>query len=527
MSNQNTPTNDRATGREWTGLALMLITMVVLASDLTVLFFALPTINASLEPTATQGIWMVHIYGFMIAGLLITMGRVGDRIGSRRLLMIGTGAFAVLSLAAAYSNSAEMLIVVRALLGIAGATLMPSLLALLRSMFRDDGQRRLAIGIIMSGFTAGGAVGPLMGGALLEFFWWGSVFLINVPPLVLLLILGPKLLPESPKTRSGRLDFGSVALSVVGMLAIIFGIQELAAGPESGMGTETWMNVLSVVLGVVVLVGFVRRQQLVKDPLFDLRMLRNPRVSVALGTLLLVGMGIVGVFYLITQYLQWVEGLSPLVAGLWTLPYIVVNIAGAMIGPSLVGRYRQAFVVTAGLVVAVFGLVAVAIVTSAGVDTWALMATVSIVGLGHGMAMALLSDFIISGVPKEQAGSAAAAQEVGGELGTATGIAAGGAVGLVAYQAFLSRNMPADVPAGVSREVQTGVHAGVDAANNSPDYGAALLQVVQDAYAAGLQTYAVIGAVLTGVSVVLVGAVLLRRSKTTDTTEEQKELVDH
>lgn len=517
----------RATTREWVGLALMLLTMLVLASDLTVLFFALPTINADLDPTATQGIWIVHIYGFLIAGLLITMGRLGDRIGSRRLLMIGTAAFAVLSVVAAYSVSAEMLIVVRALLGIAGATLMPSLLALLRSMFRDDAQRRFAIAVIISGFTAGGAIGPLLGGALLEFFWWGSAFLINVPPLVLLLVLGPKLLPESAKTGSGRLDFGSVALSVAGMLAIVFGIQELAAGPESGMGTETWMDVLLILLGTAVLYAFVRRQQVVRDPLFDLRMLRNPRVSVALGTLLLVGMGIVGVFYLITQYLQWVEELSPLIAGLWTLPYIVVNIAGAMIGPMLVGRFRQASVVTAGLVVAVFGLVAVAIATSLGVDTWLLMATASIVGLGHGFAISLLSDFIISGAPEEQAGSAAAAQEVGGELGTATGIAAGGAVSLVAYQAFLSRNMPADIPEETSREAQAGVHAGVDAANNSPEYGEALLQTVQEAFAAGLQTYAVVGAVLTGLSVILVGAVLLRRKQTEEIDRDQKALVDH
>lgn len=520
---KNQPVRSRATSREWIGLALMLITMVVLASDLTVLFFAAPTISADLEPTATQGMWMLHIYGFMIAGLLVTMGRLGDRVGARRLLMIGTAAFAALSLIAAYSTSPEMLITLRALLGIAGATLMPSLLSLLRSMFHDDAQRRFAIGLVMAAFTAGGAVGPLLGGALLEFFWWGSIFLVNVPPLVLLLALGPRLLPESPKTASGRLDFGSVALSVAGMLAIVFALQELAAGPESGMGTDTWLNLLLLGLGAVLMLGFVLRQQALPDPLFDLTLLRNPRISVSLGTLLLVGMGIVGVFYLMTQYLQWVEGYSPLIAGLWTLPYIVINIAGTMLGPLLAGRFRQAAVVTLGLTVAVFGLVTVAIATSSGVDTWLLMTTVSIVGLGHGMAVALLSDFIVSGAPAEQAGSAAAAQEVGGELGTATGIAAGGAVALVAYQTYLSQNMPAEVSEETAREAQAGVHAGVEAANNSPDYGASLLQTIQDAYAAGLQTYAVAGAVLTGLTVILVATVLLRRPKTSEPTTDNQE----
>ncbi|WP_255684354.1 MFS transporter [Actinocorallia sp. API 0066] len=422
MGRPTTEPEARATAREWLGLALLVLPMLVLAMDLTVLFFALPSLTTDLDATPGQALWIAHVYGFLIAGFLITMGRLSDRFGARRLLLYGSAAFAVLSCAAAFAPTAGALIAARALLGVAGATLMPSLFSLLRTMFADDGQRRFAVAVVFSAFSAGGAVGPLVGGALLEHFWWGSVFLVGVPPVVALLLAGPYLLPERREATAARIDVPSVGLSVVGMLAVVYGLQEIAAGVETG--GLPWRDLAAVAAGVAALVLFLRRQRRVADPLFDPRLLADRRLSASLGSLLLVGIGIVGVFYLFTQYLQGARGLSPLTAGLWTLPWVAVNIIGALAAPALAARFRTASVVTCGLAVAASGALLTAFLADASLP--ALTAALSIIGLGQGVAFALLSDLIIASAPPAHTGSAAAAQEVGGELGAALGIAAAG-----------------------------------------------------------------------------------------------------
>ncbi|GAA4902901.1 DHA2 family multidrug resistance protein-like MFS transporter [Stackebrandtia albiflava] len=504
----------RATRREWAGLALLVLPMLVLSIDLTVLFFAMPRLSLDLQPTASESLWIVHVYGFLIAGFLVTMGRLGDRFGPRRLMMIGSVAFAVLSVVAAFSTSATMLIIARAALGVAGATLMPSLFSLLRSMFRDDTQRRFAIAILFSTFSVGGAVGPLLGGALLEVFWWGSVFLINVPPMVALVIAGPKLLPERREGDSARIDLASVALSVTGMLAVVYGLQELTAGQEAGDG-DVWPYVAVVAAGLVVLVFFARRQRRLSHPLFDLALLTDRRMAVALGTLLVTGIGVAGIFYLFTQYLQWVAALSPLEAGLWTLPYIGLNILGAMVAPPVSARIRPAIVMVAGLAVAAVGAAGFAVLSGDGVALWLLVAAISVIGLGQGAAVGLMSDLIISHAPADKTGSAAAAQEVGGELGTAAGIAVGGAVGVVAYREALADTMPADLPEPVTAAARSSVHEGVTAADALDRDAPALLDAVHGAVGHGLGTYAGIGAVLLVLAAGAVAAVLVRGSEGT------------
>lgn len=503
---------ERATWREWLGLALMVLPMLTLASDLTVLFLALPTLSADLSPTASQGLWITHIYGFLIAGFLVTMGRLGDRIGPRRLLLIGATAFAAFSALAAFSANAEMLIAARALLGIAGATLMPSLFSLLRIMFRDDGQRRMAIAIMFSSFSAGGAVGPLLGGTLLEFFWWGSIFLINIPPLLLLILAAPRLLPERAERNAARLDFISVVLSVTGMLGIIYGLQELAAGQEADEGLA-WPYLAIAAGGVLILSLFLRRQRRLRDPLFDLALLANRRIGVSLASLLLVGIAMVGMFFLVTQYLQWVVGLTPLQAGLWTLPYIVINIAGSMLAPLLAARIQPAAVVALGLGVTVGGAVLLALIAAPGVSLVAVISGLSVVGLGHGVAMALISDLIISNAPEDNTGSAAAAQEVGGELGSALGIAAAGAVSIAVYRASLSGAMPEEVSGTDADSALTSIHEGVITAQGLDSGGQELLSVVHDAVTSGLQAYAVAGALLAGAAGLLVTVILVVRGR--------------
>jgi MFS transporter, DHA2 family, multidrug resistance protein len=339
--NETTVETPKAGRREWIGLGALALACVLYSMDLTVLHLAVPELSADLQPSSSQLLWIVDIYGFMLAGSLITMGTLGDRIGRRRLLLIGAAAFGAASLFAAFSTSAEMLIVARALLGVAGATLAPSTLSLIRSMFDDPRQRTVAIGVWITSFSAGAVIGPPLGGVLLEFFWWGSVFLLAVPVMGLLLVLGPLLLPEYRDPDAGRLDLVSAALSLVAVLAVIYGLKQVA---QDGMG---WPPAVSVLGGLAVGAVFVRRQQRLADPLIDLRLFRLPAFSASLATYMLATFVAFGAFLFIFQYLQLVLGLSPLRAALWTVPSFTAFIVGAMLTPVIVRRVRPAYVMAA------------------------------------------------------------------------------------------------------------------------------------------------------------------------------------
>lgn len=328
---------------------MLALPALLVAMDLTVLHLAVPEPSADLRPSASQLLWIVDSYGFMIAGFLITMGTLGDRIGRRRLLLIGAAAFGAASLLAAFSTSAAMLIVARALLGVAGATLAPSTLALIRNMFQDPQQRTVAISAWFMSFLAGAAVGPLLGGALLEFFWWGSAFLIGVPVMVLLLVVGPVPLPEYRDPRAGRLDLASAAIVLGAVLAVIYGLKQIAA---DGLAV---LPALSIVAGLVLGLVFVRRQRTLDTPLIDLRLFGDRTFSVALGVLTTGAVVLMGVSYLIAQYLQLVLGLSPLAAGLWMLPPLGVGIVSAMLPPLIVRRIRPGFVIGLSLALAATG----------------------------------------------------------------------------------------------------------------------------------------------------------------------------
>src|SRR5260221_5925404 len=317
--------------------------------DLTVLNLAVPQLSADLKPTSSQLLWIVDIYGFMVAGLLITMGTLGDRIGRRRLLLIGACAFGVASVLAAFSTSAAMLIAMRAVLGIAGATLAPSTLSLIRNMFADPAQRTFAIGVWITSYSVGGAIGPLLGGVLLEHFWWGSVFLMAVPVMVLLLLVGPVLLPEFRDPSAGRLDLASAAQSLAAVLAVIYGVKRIAQdGPD-------WLPALCIAAGVVIGVAFVRRQQKLADPLIDLRLFRAPGFGVALATYTLGTLVAFGILLFVGQYFQLVLGMGPLEAGLWTMPFAGGFIAGSMLTPGIARPGRPGYLRVAGLALAGVG----------------------------------------------------------------------------------------------------------------------------------------------------------------------------
>ncbi len=493
----------RAGRREWTGLAVLALAALLYAMDLTVLHLAVPAISEDLRPSSTQLLWITDIYGFMVAGCLITMGTLGDRIGRRRLLLAGATAFGAVSVLAAFSTSPQMLIACRALLGIAGATLAPSTLSLIFSMFPDPQQRSTAIGIWITSFSAGGAVGPLLGGVLLEHFWWGSVFLLAVPVMALLLILGPRVLPEYRAPDAGRLDPASAALLLVAVLTVVFGIKELA---QNGISP---LAVASILGGLVVGVGFARRQLTLADPMIDLRLFRAPAFNAALVTNLLGIFIAVGYFLFVAQYLQLVLGSSPLRAGLWSLPSAGGLIIGSNLAPQILRHVRPAYVIGAGLALAAMGL---GVLTRVGgsADLATLVAASLIVDLGLAPVFTATTDLIVSSAPAERAGAASGISETGTEFGSALGIAILGSIGVAIYRGQLAHTLPAGIPTQAAVAARDTLGGAVGVAHQLPaDVGAALLAAAREAFTIGLQVTAAISAAV-AVGIAVLATVLLR-----------------
>ncbi len=408
--------------REWLGLAVLVLPTALLSMDATVLYLALPSLAAELDPSPGQLLWISDAYGFLVAGFLVTMGTLGDRVGRRRLLLIGAAVFLVISVLAAYAPSAELLIVARGLLGIAGATLMPSTLALIGSMFRDPRQRGASIGLWSAGLSAGVALGPVAGGLLLEWFWWGSVFLLAVPVMILLLITGPILLPEQRDTGLGKLDLASVALSLAAVLPIVYGIKQLAEGGSALPG------------GVALLLGggagmvFLRRQRQLSLPLIDLRLFAARPFRNALLILLAALACVAGVYLFAALYLQQVTGLSPLEAGLWLVPSAVAMVLTSVAAPALVRRMPVHRLLAWSLALSAAGFFVLAW-TPDEQGVAPLVAGLVLIYLGLGPVMALSTDIVVSAAPPERAGAASALSETSVEFGLALGVAVLGSIG--------------------------------------------------------------------------------------------------
>lgn len=493
----------KAGRREWIGLGVIALPCLLYSMDLTVLNLAVPEISAELRPSATQLLWIVDIYGFMIAGALVTMGTLGDRIGRRRLLMYGAVAFGAASILAAFSTTAEMLIVSRALLGLSAATLAPSTLSLIRNMFPDPRERTFAIGVWISSFSAGGALGPLIGGVLLTWFWWGSVFLIAVPVMVLLLVLAPLLLPEFRDENAGRLDILSAALSLIAVLSIIWAIKHLA---QDGFGVAP---VAALLAGLGLGVAFLRRQSRLADPMVDPALFRFPAFTAALGVNVIGFFAAFGTFLLIAQYLQLVLGLSPLVAGLVTAPSSLGFIAGSMLAPAMLSWVRPAFVMAAGYVLAAIAFVIIAQIDT-GYPITVLIVGFTLLSLGLAPVFTLATDLIIGSAPPHKAGTAAGLAETSSEFGGALGIAILGSVVVALYRGTLASTLPSGLPDNVAAAAGDTVGVAVaEAMALGGPAGEALLTAVRDAYSDAFVVATLICAVVACIAA-LASALLLR-----------------
>ena len=485
---------DLATWTTWCGLAAMALALFMMSTDLTVLFIAQPAIAADLRPDAAQALWIVHVGEFLAASLVITMGRLGNVVGRKRLLLLGMSGYGLASLLAAFAPSPEVLILARAALGVSLATVTPSAMALLRTMFPSPRQFSTAFALLMMSLSVGAALGPPMGGFLLEHFWWGSVFLVNVPVAVVFLLIAGWSLPEFRDRTAGRLDLLSIALSVVAVIDVVYGLQQAADG-----GFEVH-HLIAVAVGVLGGWLFVRRQRRLTDPLLELGLLESRRVRVTLRALVLVGLVFAGPDVLIGPYLQIGLGLSALHTGLLLSIPAAVLIPATLVAPLLGRRLGTVRAVTASLVTAVagFGLAGLALLGGGGPGVLALLVLGLALAALIGVAFTLLSELLVTSAPIQRTGSMTALQDLGSGIGAASGIALLGSLGSIVYRATLSVSVSETVPssdaaaAGASPGAAVEIADRLDAASRSD-----LLVSIASSMGLGLQVALIATAIIT------------------------------
>lgn len=495
----------RAGLREWLALGVLMLPVLVVSIDTTALAFAVPQLSTSLAPSADALLWIVDVYPLVLAGLLITMGMLGDRIGRRLLLLVGTVGFGVVSVYAAFAPSAAHLITARALLGFFGATLMPSTLSLLRNVFLHDGQRRLAIAIWASGFAGGAALGPIVGGWLLEHFWWGSIFLISVPAALVLLIAGPLLLPESRNPQPGRLDPLGVVLSISAMMPLVYAVKHTATAGVDALGAAAFL------VGAASGAMFVRRQLTRVDPLLDLRLFTNPVFSASIVANFVSVFAFSGLIFFISQHLQFVDGKSPIQAAISLIPGALASIVAGLLAVALAEVVAVRHLIPAGILLACAGYLLGSTMTVESPSV-VIIVVFALVGAGAGLAETLTNDAILAAVPAQRAGAASGISETAYELGAAMGVAILGS--LLSWTYRTSIEVPTAVPAESLGPVQNTIGTAVAAADGMPDaVGQATLLAAQRAFEEGVATTSLVGAVLTGLTAVGVWLTLRRAAR--------------
>ncbi len=495
----------RASRRDWISLAVLALPCLVYAMDLTVLNLALPRISETMQPSAAQLLWIVDIYGFFVAGFLITMGNVGDRFGRRRVLLIGAVAFALASILAALANDATTLILARALLGMAGATIAPSTLSLIRNIFHDPGQRQFAIGIWITAFSVGGAIGPVVGGAILEYWDWHAIFLLAVPVMLGVLVLGPLLLPEYRDPSAEAIDLPSVLLSLLAILLTIYGLKQIAeAGPRLA-------SVAVMLSGLAMGLVFVRRQRQLRQPLLDLALFERPAFRAAIAAYALSGLAMMGVYILITQHLQLVLSLSPLQAGFTILPWSVGFVIGSLGAAALARRMTATVAIVRCLLLAALGFLAIVFVGETR-GVLAVIVGTLLMSLGLAPVMTLVNEIILTSAPPERAGAASAVSETSAEFSAALGIALLGTLGMALYRWGLDPAVLEALPAASREAALATLGATWMAAADLPAAaGEALLTEARSAFTFAVRVNAVIGAMIVLYAALLVARISSRQ----------------
>ncbi|MEU1887542.1 MFS transporter [Micromonospora rifamycinica] len=481
-----------STRRRWAALAVLAAAVLLLAVDGTVLSLAVPALTASLAPTAEEVLWIGDVYSLTLAGLLVLMGNLADRFGRKRVLLVGSVAFGAASLLAAFAPGAPALIGARLLLGVAGATLMPSTLSLIRNIFTDSAERTRAIAVWSTAFGAGSAVGPLVGGFLLEHFWWGSVFLINVPVMVLVVVSGLLLLPESRDPRPGRFDVASAVLSMAAVVPLVYAVKHVVGAGVDGV------TVGCLLAGLVAGVLFVRRQRRLEQPMLDVELFRDAAFFGAVVANVIAIFALVGLLFFFSQYLQFARGFSPLQAGLAELPATLASIVVIVIIAGTVARFGRGRAIALGLGLAAAGLAGVTAAAHAPY-LWLALALVP-VGLGIGLAMTLTGDAIISAAPPRKAGSVSAITETANELGVVLGIAVLGSLLSLVYRHQV--RVPAGLSAGDAARVRDSLGSALQVLPPQSAGGA------RDAFVTGVQVTSSVAAALTLAAAVLAWALI-------------------
>jgi EmrB/QacA subfamily drug resistance transporter len=406
----------------WLALGVLCASLLAIVVDNTIVNVALPTLVRDLGADISELQWVVDAYTLVFAGLLLVAGALGDRYGRKRTLLAGLAVFGGASAAAAYAGGVDALIAARAVMGAGAAFIMPATLSLLVSVFTDTRERATAIGIWAATAGLGVALGPVVGGFLLDRFWWGSIFIVNVPLTALALVAGARLIPESRDPVARRIDWPGAGLSVAGLVALVWAIIEApsegwTAAPVLGAGA----------LGAAALTAFVVRQRRIAEPLLDVRLFKDPRFTAASSTITVLFFALFGFLFLSTQYLQFVLGYSPSAAGVRVLPYAGAMIVCAPLSSRLVASLGTKRVATAGMLLFAAGLaVAASISTSSGYGRLAV--AFLLMGAGMGLAGAPATESIMGSLPPERANIGSAVNDTTRELGGALGVAVVGSI---------------------------------------------------------------------------------------------------
>lgn len=515
MSSANTSSEPRAGRREWLGLGLLVLPSLLLFMMLTILFLAIPHIAADLNPSSTELLWILDIYGFTMAGFLVAMGALADKIGRRRLLIIGAAVFGVVSVLAAFTDDPALMILWRAVLGVAAATQMPATLGLIFSMFHNAKQRGVAIGVWAASISAGVTLGPIVSAVLLEAFSWRATFLIAVPIMAVVVIGAPLLLPAHTDSWGAKLDLVSVGLLLATLLPFVYGVKTLAKDDSLGVALGT------IAAGLAFGAWFVIRQLRLESPLLDVRLFANRTVSGALGVFVLAAAGMGGVYLMFTQYLQLVAALTPLQTALAILPAAVLLVGVSILSPILARRVRPGNIIAVGLAVQVIGyLMLTQVESTAGLPL--LIAGFIVLYPAVNPAMALTTDLVVGSVPPEKAGAASGLSTTANDLGISLGIALIGSIGVASYRADVDGALPANLPAESAAAARDSLDGAVSVAGALPaDLAAAVLEPARAAFTSGLNLGAVVAAVIAAVGAIL-AAVRLRQVPPTGKAAEQQ-----